>query len=175
LLIISSFRRHPVEPSRPRVFAREFFRGVPEHPPRLPTDSRESRAPGRSSEGPSRTDAGRSVLSIFHGSWRNTQRGPSLLTSLTFSATEGLPSLRAHGLGASEGPSPEPFDAELLSDGPEAVEPSKVRGQIRLGDRSVNLHGWVKQGVLVLAYFIRFPPGLNRSDYFDREFFYRYE
>ena len=37
----------------------------------------------------------------------------------------------------------------------------------------VQLHGWVKQGVLVLALFRRFEDAIGKSSYFDREFFYR--
>jgi hypothetical protein len=37
----------------------------------------------------------------------------------------------------------------------------------------VQLHGWVKQGVLVLALFRRFKDAIGESSYFDREFFYR--
>lgn len=175
LLIVSSFRRDPLGPGRARVFAREFFRGMPEPSPSLPDAPRESRASGRSAGGSPWGDTGRPAPSIFRGSWRNTQRDPALLASLTFSAEGGSPSLRAVGVAASGGPDPEPFDAELLSDGPEGAEPSKIRGEFRLRDRNVGLHGWVKQGVLVLAYFVRFPPGDERSNYFDREFFYQYE
>ena len=37
----------------------------------------------------------------------------------------------------------------------------------------VQLHGWVKQGILVLALFRRFKDAIGASSYFDREFFYR--
>jgi hypothetical protein len=37
----------------------------------------------------------------------------------------------------------------------------------------VQLHGWVKQGILVLALFRRFQGAIGESSYFDREFFYR--
>lgn len=49
----------------------------------------------------------------------------------------------------------------------------KSRDDVNSMDREVLLHGWVKQGVLVLALFYGFPTGDSRSSYFDREFFYR--
>jgi hypothetical protein len=173
LLIISSFRRHPAGAGRAGVFAREFFRrdqGSAGQDQRLPLASQGG---GRPVESPLPGVAEPRAASILHGNWRNTQRAPALLGSLTFSAATDPLMLRADGLGA-RGVSDSPtFDAELLVDGPGACEPSKIRGRCRLGDRDVDLHGWVKQEVLVLAYFVRFPAGADRSNYFDREFFYR--
>jgi hypothetical protein len=60
-----------------------------------------------------------------------------------------------------------------LVDGPGRSELSKVRALYDLGFMEVALHGWVKQGVLVLAVFSRFRDESGRSDHFDREFFYR--
>lgn len=52
-------------------------------------------------------------------------------------------------------------------------EPAKIKARYDLASMDVELHGWVKQGVLVLALFRRFKDESGRSDYFDREFFYR--
>jgi hypothetical protein len=54
-----------------------------------------------------------------------------------------------------------------------ASEPAKIKARYDLGLLDVLLHGWVKQGVLVLALFRRFKDESVRSNYFDREFFYR--
>ena len=48
----------------------------------------------------------------------------------------------------------------------------RSRPDIDLGSMEVQLHGWVKQGVLVLALFRRFKGEAGESSYFDREFFY---
>jgi hypothetical protein len=172
LLIVSSFRRHPGGAGRAGVFAREFFRRETGSPGPTPVDPLASRAGERPAGSAPSGAASPPSVSIFHGSWRNTQRAPALLASLTFSTAGGPLMLRADGRGA-RGVSDSPtVDAELLVEGPVA-EPSKIRGRCRLGDRDVDLHGWVKQEVLVLAYFVRFPAGDGRSGYFDREFFFR--
>src|SRR5262249_59105106 len=107
------------------------------------------------------------------GTWTNAQRPPSLLAALALSPSGGSPSLRADAVEAPGVSAPGAFEVGLLTDGVGTAEPTKVRGSCRLGQRDVHFHGWVKQGVLVLAYFVRFPAGDDRSDYFDREVFYR--
>ena len=52
-------------------------------------------------------------------------------------------------------------------------EPAKIKAHYDLGSIDLLLHGWVKQGVLVLALFRRFKDAIGESSYFDREFFYR--
>ena len=54
-------------------------------------------------------------------------------------------------------------------------EPTKMRASYDFGFMDVVLHAWVKQGVLVIAIFNRFRDASGRSNYFDREFFYRAE
>jgi hypothetical protein len=173
LLIISSFRRHPRGTGRAGVFAREFFHRETPSPGPTPVDPLVSRVGERPVESPAPGVASPPAVSIFHGAWTNTQRAPALLASLAFSTAGDPLILRGDGRGA-RGVSDSPtMDAELLTDDPGAAEPSKIRGRCRLADRDVDLHGWVKQEVLVLAYFVRFPAGADRSSYFDREFFYR--
>ncbi len=173
LLIVSSFRRDPGGAGRAGVFAREFFRKETASPGPVSVDPRAPRAGERPVDSAPPGAASPPAVSIFHGNWRNTQRAPALLASLVFSTAGGPLMLRADGRGA-RGVSDSPaVDAELLVERPGADEPSKIRGRCRLGDRDVDLHGWVKQEVLVLAYFVRFPAGDGRSGYFDREFFYR--
>jgi hypothetical protein len=173
LLILSSFRRHPEGPGGPGMFAREFFRREQGSTRQAAVEPLASRTGGRHFEGRPPSAASPPATSIFHGAWRNTQRAAFLLASLTFS-TAGPPwVLRAAGLGARGVSDSFAFDAELLTDGFDAAEPSKIRGHLRLGDREVDLHGWVKQEILVLAYFVGFAGGGERSDYFDREFFHR--
>jgi hypothetical protein len=167
LLIVSSFMRNPGRASPPRVFAREFFRRSPE-PLR-----QNSGVPGEARAALWRDESHAASIPIFQDKWINTQRSPALLASLTFSASDGPLSLRGVGLGARGTSAPEPFDVELLTDGPDLPELSKIRGRFRFEDRDILLHGWIKQEVMVLAYFVRFPSGGDRSGYFDREFFYR--
>ena len=62
---------------------------------------------------------------------------------------------------------------EIYTEVGAASEPAKIKAHYDLGLLDVLLHGWVKQGVLVLALFRRFKDESSGSNYFDREFFFR--
>jgi hypothetical protein len=62
---------------------------------------------------------------------------------------------------------------EIYSEIGAVSEPAKIKARYDLASIEVELHGWVKQGVLVLALFRRFKDATGASNYFDREFFYR--
>jgi hypothetical protein len=179
LLIIASVSRRPGPGKSYGVFAREFFRRMPSTLRRIPDEGAKSRGRGVvSAEKPlsDRHSTATVILSppsIFLGTWRNTQRNPSVVASVTFSLADNPLILRVVGVGGGGSIDWGKFDVELLTDGLEASEPTKITGRFQLQDRDVRLHGWVKQGVLVLALFYGFPTGDSRSSYFDREFFYR--
>ena len=176
LLIITSVSRSAASYG---VFAREFFRRVPSPVGRIPDQAPRPNGPGLvPTDGPSLARhstkvAGLPCPSIFVGTWRNTQRKPAVVASVSFSPADNPLLLQVVGVGAGGSIDWGKFDVELLTDGPHSDEPSKIMGGFQLEDRDVLLHGWVKQGVLVLALFYGFRGGDGRSSYFDREFFYR--
>jgi hypothetical protein len=79
---------------------------------------------------------------------------------------------------ARDGPGPRDWGTagvEAYAEVGAASDPARIRAAYDLGAMEVLLHGWVKQGVLVLALFRRFKngDGGGGANYFDREFFYR--
>jgi hypothetical protein len=62
---------------------------------------------------------------------------------------------------------------EIFVDNEPATAPEKVLVRQGLLAMEILMHGWIKQGVLVLAIFRRLTEGDRGSNYFDREFFYR--
>jgi hypothetical protein len=165
LLIVSSFRPCPGADHSNAHFAREFFRrdssGTP-HPPRLPTKQPAARAVPPPSP-----------FSTFVGLWRNTASEGSSIDSVSFAATDAGPTMQAVG---RDGIGPRDWgtaDVEVYVEVGVASDPAKIKVFYDLGSMDVLLHGWIKQGVLVLALFRQFKDGSGRSDYFDREFFYR--
>ncbi|QEH38549.1 hypothetical protein OJF2_71520 [Aquisphaera giovannonii] len=119
--------------------------------------------------------APRAVPSLFLGRWLNTNPGTAGMAEVTFREEGGSVVLGVLGVG-----DPAPIDwgptrVSLLSDGADLAEPTKMQAAYDFGFMDVLLHAWVKQGVLVIAVFNRFRDGSGRSNYFDREFFYRAE
>jgi hypothetical protein len=107
--------------------------------------------------------------SPFLGTWRNTNPKSTGIAEATFAVREGILVLRVCG-----GASANWFEARaevFFSD--DATAPEKIMVQQDLHPMEVLLHGWIKQGVLVLAIFRRFKGEDRCSNYFDREFFYR--
>jgi hypothetical protein len=177
LLIITSCLRPSGQGEGYGFFAREFFRRVPTPARPVPVQASVIGAGAARTEEPSpgqppTPGTGLARAPIFLGTWRNTQRNPSTISAITFSPGDSPFRLQVVGAGGGGQMQWGKFEVELLTDGPSSPEPSKIKGRCRLEDRDVLLHGWVKQGVLVLALFYRFPAGDSRSNYFDREFFY---
>jgi hypothetical protein len=165
LLIVSSFRPCPGADHSNARFAREFFRrdssGLP-RPPRLP-----GKQPAAQVVSPP------SPFSTFVGHWRNTASPGSSIDSVSFAASDFGLKMEAVG---SDWTGPRDWgtaDVEVYVEVGAVSDPAKIKVFYDLGSMGVLLHGWVKQGVLVLALFRRFKDGGGRSDYFDREFFYR--
>jgi hypothetical protein len=92
------------------------------------------------------------------------------MAELRFAFTERGLALRVTG-GALAGR----FDAQadVFVDDDAATAPEKIMVHQDLPETEVVMHGWIKQGVLVLAIFRKFKGGSGRSNYFDREFFFR--
>jgi hypothetical protein len=115
-----------------------------------------------------------SACGLFLGRWVSTNPRTTGLAEAEFSDGPAGTTMRI--LGASEGGAPIDWGttaAALFVDDQAQSAPSKVGASYDFGFMSVLLHGWVKQGVLVLAVFSRFRDDDGRSNHFDREFFFR--
>jgi hypothetical protein len=165
LLIVSSFQTSS-DPGNPDArFAREFFRRDDSEtlvPPELPLKQSAARPVPHSSP-----------VSTFVGLWRNTNSEGPAIDSASFAATEDGPTMRILGRDESGPRDWGTTDVEIYTEAGTATDPAKIKARYDLGSMDVLLHGWVKQGVLVLALFRRFKDEGGRSNYFDREFFYR--
>jgi hypothetical protein len=115
------------------------------------------------------TLAATKMESPYLGTWRNTNNRATDFTSLEFTTKERGLILCVRGRTTEEFAAP----VEIFVGNDGATAPMKIMAHRDLGFMDILLHGWVKQGVLVLAIFRRFNDATGRSDYFDREFFYR--
>jgi hypothetical protein len=165
LLIISSFRP-PLDPDQPGTrFAREFFR-------------RDNSASSRPTGPPSKPPLVRPVSHpspnwTFAGLWRNTNSEEPAIDSVSFAAAGAGRTMRVLARDASGPRDWGTANVESFDEVGAATDPARIKALYELGVMEVLLHGWVKQGVLVLALFRRFKDGSDRSNHFDREFFYR--
>jgi hypothetical protein len=164
LLIVSSFQTRPLSGGLERRFAREFFRRVDsEFPGPVDVSPTESVVALHSSS---------SAASTFGGFWRNTNTAGSVIASVSFALTDEGGTLCVKGRDRSDANDWGTTTVEVYNEIGALVEPAKIKAQFDLGSMEVQLHGWVKQGVLVLALFRRFRGATGESSYFDREFFY---
>ena len=166
LLIVSSFQTRVDSSKSDALFAREFFRRANSEvlaPLKMPWSQPAAR-PGPTS----------SSASTFVGTWRNTNSQTCGIASVSFAATKETGSTM-HVVERDDSSRPDwgTTAVEFYTEVGTASEPAKIKARFDLGLMEVLLHGWVKQGVLVLALFRRFKDGIGRSNYFDREFFYR--
>jgi hypothetical protein len=165
LLIVSSFQPRLLSDGRERRFAREFFRRTD---PELPGPS--DVTPQKSAVGPLSSS---SAASTFGGSWRNTNTTGFGIVSVSFGLTDHGGTLCVQGRDRSDANDWGTTKVEIYNEIEAVSEPAKIKASFDLGSMDVQLHGWVKQGVLVLALFRRFKDAIGESNYFDREFFYR--
>jgi hypothetical protein len=165
LLIVSSFQTRPLSGGPERLFAREFFRRTdPESPGPSDVSPAESVVRPLSSS---------SAASTFGGFWRNTNTTGSGIASVSFAPTDDGGTMCVRGRDRSDANDWGTATVEFYNEIGALVEPAKIKARYDLGTMDVDLHGWVKQGVLVLALFRRFKDATGESSYFDREFFYR--
>jgi hypothetical protein len=165
LLIVSSFQTRVLSDGPERRFAREFFRRAD------PESAGPSDVPPKAS--PVRQLPPFSAASTFGGSWRNTNTTGSGIASVSFAPTDDGGTLCVRGRHRSDANEWGTTTVEIFNEIGAVSEPAKIKASHDLGSMDVRLHGWVKQGVLVLALFRRFKDAIGESSYFDREFFYR--
>jgi hypothetical protein len=111
-------------------------------------------------------------LSILLGDWLNTNAAGSIARIICEPFGEGRMTVHCYGRAARDidwGLVDAPVYA-FAFDGKQAGAFSAV---VDLGFEEVRLQANVKAGVLVVATFNRFRDGSGRSNYFQREFFYR--
>jgi hypothetical protein len=165
LLIVSSFQPPLLSAGPDRRFAREFFRRAdPESLGSSEVSPNESAVRPLSSS---------SAESTFGGTWRNTNTTGSGIASVSFALTDDGGTLCVRGRERSDANDWGTAAVEIYNEIGAVAEPAKIKAGYALGSMDVQLHGWVKQGVLVLALFRRFKDANGVSSYFDREFFYR--
>jgi hypothetical protein len=165
LLIVSSFQTRLLADGPERRFAREFFRRTdPEFP---------GPADGSVKQSAVRPLSSSSAASTFGGSWRNTNTTGSGIASVSFALTDVGGTLCVQRRNRSDANDWGTATVEIYNEIGAVSEPAKIKASYDLGSMDVQLHGWVKQGVLVLALFRRFKEATGEWSYFDREFFYR--
>jgi hypothetical protein len=165
LLIVSSFRTCTLSDGAERRFAREFFRRTDPGAPAPLYVSREPSEPRPLSRG--------AAASTFGGSWRNTNTTGSGIASVSFVPTADGGTMCVWGRERSDANDWGRTTVENFNEIGAVSEPDRIKAHYDLGSMDVELHGWVKQGLLVLALFRRFKDAPGASSYFDREFFYR--
>src|SRR5262249_1176623 len=140
LLIVSSFQTRHLSDSLERRFAREFFRRTdPGSPSPSDVSPKESAVPPLSSSSPAPT---------FGGTWRNTNSTGSGIVSVSFAPTDDGGTLSVRGRDRSGANDWGTTTVEIYNEIGAASEPAKIKARYDLGSMDVELHGWVKQGVL---------------------------
>ena len=165
LLIVSSFQTCFDSGNSDARFSREFFRRTNLQmlePFKVPMN-----------KSPAGHVAPSSSASTFVGTWRNTNSERPAIVSVSFATTEDGVTMGIFGPDDSVLHDWGTTAVEIFTEVGTASEPTKIKARYDLGSMDVLLHGWVKQGVLVLALFRRFKDESGGSNYFDREFFYR--
>jgi hypothetical protein len=166
LLIIATMTAADQQGGRHGEFARDFFRKVDE--------SQSLPPPGCRPEPSSRPPApAADSASAFLGTWRNTNARTASLSKVSFAG--GGEDLVLHAFGTGDGTLIDwgPTQAGVFVGQDAATGSAKIMAAYDFGFMEVLMHAWVKQGVLVIAIFNRFKDQSGRSNYFDREFFYR--
>jgi hypothetical protein len=107
---------------------------------------------------------------MLHRRYTNTTG--SGIVSVSFDLTDEGGTLGVQGRDRSDANDWGTTTVEIYNEIGAVSEPAKIKASYDLGSMDVQLHGWVKQGVLVLALFRRFKDAIGESSYFDREFFY---
>lgn len=106
----------------------------------------------------------------YVGTWCNTNAKSTGMPEVDFIARDGGLTLRLGGGTPSDRLE---VPAQVFVDDDAATMSEKVMANYELTDTSVCMHGWIKQGVLVLAIFRKVKDGSRRVNYFDREFFFK--
>lgn len=112
---------------------------------------------------------------LFVGRWQNTNSQTDGVTQVEFTDRNGALIMRAFGAG-----DPEPIDwgeieVQVFADDVDSRDGNKFGAVYQSDFMQIQMHGWVKLGVLVIAFFNHFTDDSGRASYFDREFFFASE
>jgi hypothetical protein len=112
-------------------------------------------------------------LSVLLGEWLNTNAAGSIARIVCQATGDGRMTVACEGRSV---PEPRPWgrvDAPVYAFTFESREAGAFSAVFDLDFMEIRLQANVKSGVLVVASFNHFRDDSGRSNYFDREFFYR--
>jgi hypothetical protein len=167
LLIIACMKTFGDGSGRSDTFSRDFFRkaeALPTHDA-IPAD-RGPRPVTCAEDEPEASGTRRLDPKLFLGLWENTDAAARGLREARFVEHEGSVRLE---LGLADGTRPE-GDAQPFAERTDGRAATQFHARIERPGQRMPMHGWVKQGVLVIAVF-RDPAPSEPG--FDRDFFYR--
>jgi hypothetical protein len=110
-------------------------------------------------------------LSVLLGDWRNTNAADTIARIVCEPAGDSR--MRVHTWARSEPRDWGPVDAPVFAFTFDGAQAGAFLAIYPLGIQEVRLQANVKAGVLVVVTLTRYPDDSTRSNYFDREFFYR--
>ncbi len=111
--------------------------------------------------------------SFFFGKWINTAADSKGFNQAEFFHNNGSLFMRVYGLDTT-GKTTElgSVAVDVYSDTVNSLEGTKFAANFEFAQITVKMHGWVKQGVLVISTFNRYKENEEGHNYFAREFFY---
>ena len=112
-------------------------------------------------------------LNVLLGDWRNTNAAGTISRIVCEPAGEAQMTVHCYAPFGSETKDWGVVDAPAFAFNFDGTEAGAFLAVFDFGYEEVRLQANVKSGVLVVASFNRFMDGSGRSNYFDREFFYR--
>jgi hypothetical protein len=112
-------------------------------------------------------------LSILLGDWRNTNAAGSISRIVCHPSGGGKMTVHCYGRCLPETRDWGTADAPVFAFTFDGKEAGAFSARYDFGFEEVRMQANVKAGVLVVATFNSFRDQSGRSNYFDREFFYR--
>ena len=105
---------------------------------------------------------------LFRGVWLNSDRHAAGIQRVEFATSDTQ--LTMHVVARSED-----WGLALVEPYADSVDSrvaAKFAASYEFGTMRVDLHGWIKLGVLVISVFTEFREGSSRTNFFDRDFFF---
>ncbi|MFT4927440.1 MAG: hypothetical protein ACI8WB_003547 [Phenylobacterium sp.] len=111
--------------------------------------------------------------SFFFGKWINTEVTSKGFHLVEFFDDNNSLIMRVHGLDpAGQTVELGSVTVDVFSDTVNSLEGTKFSADFEFAAINASMHGWVKQGVLVISVFNRYKEADAGHNYFAREFFY---
>jgi hypothetical protein len=112
-------------------------------------------------------------LSVLLGDWRNTNQRGGIARIVCAPSADGFVTVQCFGRTEPEPRDWGTVEAPVFAFTFDSEQAGAFLAVFDLGFLEVRLQANVKAGVLVVATFNRFSDTSGRSNYFEREFFYR--